>query len=652
MKKYNLKKSYKAKYKVNYGEVLNKGQLEAVLNVEGPQLVIAGAGTGKTRTLVYRVAYLVENGVSPEAILILTFTRRVAREMMRRASSLLDDRCLRVSGGTFHSFAAQILRKFSGAVGYEDNFTIVDKIEAEDIINIIRTEMGFAQRDVRFPKKDIISNVISKSQNRGCSYNDILQEDYTRFANYEDDIRYIANKYVEYKRARMIMDYDDLLSSMHMLLESHDETRKKLSFAYRYIMIDEFQDTNMIQAKIAYLLASEHKNIMVVGDDAQSIYSFRGANFRNIMDFPEVYPQCKVTALEQNYRSVQPILYLTNKIIENARERYSKTLFSEIKAEQKPVYIQAKNEYEQAAFVCQRVLELREEGVDLSDMAVLFRSAFNSHDLEVELSKANIPYVKYGGLKFGEAAHIKDIVSLLRIIYNPFDAVGWHRFLLLHEGIGPKAASEVITEIVDKKAGHSGLLSERFSMAKFKDELVNLHNVIEQIVSRQLKPVEAVELAEHYYVPLMQRSYDDINRRLEDLTSLANIAVEYDGIDRFLSDIALDPPETVEVMPLEREQEKLILSTIHSAKGLEWHTVFIIHLTEGYLPTMYSFSRQEDLEEERRLLYVACTRAKSNLYLVSPQIEYKGHSYYTFSGPSRFLNEVGDFEDLTEQWQL
>ena len=662
MKKYKLKKrtgEAGKQYAINYKKELNPQQYEAVTNIEGPHLVIAGAGSGKTRTLIFRVAYLVENNINPQSILLLTFTRKASQEMMRRAATILDERCRNVSGGTFHSFANFILRKYAVHLKMHPNFSIVDRSDAEDIINIIRTELELNKRKRRFPRKGTLMNVISKAVNKRLPIEDVVFEDYPNYKEEIDDILKVAELYAKFKQEKMVLDYDDLLVKFKELLETDEEVRKKVSNTYKYIMVDEYQDTNKLQAEIAVLLASEHHNIMVVGDDAQSIYSFRGANFRNIMDFPKLFPGARITTLEQNYRSTQPILKLTNAIIEQAKEKYSKTLFSDIEGTQKPVLIDAVDEEEQAAFVSQRVLELREEGIPLNRIAVLFRAGWHSNELEVELKSRNIPYVKYGGLKFAEAAHVKDTLAYMRVLHNVFDEIAWLRLLLLLEGIGPATASRIVGKIYEKAGDLGALVSSEFEKKKFYGDLQKLHMVLWRLSREGLTPARQLEAILEYYTPLFEAKYDDFRRRREDLESLLRISERYGSLEQMLTDMALEPPTTAQVGvdPSDREDEQLVLSTIHSAKGLEWHTVFIIHLVDGYFPGIRSIESDEELEEERRLLYVAATRAERNLYLLTPELEGRSWSSFDpsgliFSEPSRFIGEIPDFEALTETWTM
>ena len=437
------------RFRINYRDELNPAQYEAAITTEGPVLVVAGAGSGKTRTLVYRVARLVETGIDPANLLLLTFTRKAAGEMLRRASLLLDGRCDRVAGGTFHSFANTVLRRHGRAVGLEARFTILDRGDSEDVINLLRAELGLYKKDKRFPRKQAIAEIYSMAVNKSLPLPQLVEDAYSHLLDHLPDLVALHERYAAYKCERQLLDYDDLLVKLRDLLQTSADVRLRLSRVCRYIMVDEYQDTNALQAEIVRLLASGHDNVMAVGDDAQSIYSFRGANFRNIMDFPALFPGARVIALEENYRSTQGILDLTNAIIERARERYTKNLFTSRGPGVAPVLVAAETEQYQSRFVCQRILELREEGVPLSDVAVLFRSSYHSFDLELELSRHDIPFVKRGGFKFIEAAHIKDVLAHLRIVANPRDAVSWHRILLLLEGIGPRSSEDIIRWILE-----------------------------------------------------------------------------------------------------------------------------------------------------------------------------------------------------------
>lgn len=621
---------------------LNPAQLEAVQSTEGPHLIIAGAGSGKTRVLVYRVAYLVQKGVRPDEIHLLTFTRKASEEMLKRASLLLDERCQRVAGGTFHSFANMLLRKYAAILGFSNNFTILDQSDAEDTVNLVRTQLGYHKMDKRFPRKKVLLEVISKSLNKSQDIGDVLYEEYPQFMEWLEDIKKIRDEYTKYKQAKSLLDYDDLLVYLKNLLHLHADVRNSLSRKYRYIMVDEYQDTNKLQAQIVYLLSSAHKNIMVVGDDSQSIYSFRGANFKNIIDFPKIFEGAKIITLEENYRSTQPILNLTNEVIRFSEEKFEKNLFTRKAGSKLPVFVDAQNENAQSRYIADKILELREEGVELKDMAVLFRSGWHSNDLEIELASRNIPFVKYGGQKFVEAAHIKDVISYLRIVYNLFDAVSWQRVLLLMRGVGPKTAERIISEITLSKK--TDVLDKK--LLQKSEDIPALFVLLDKIDPAHQGPAEMIRLFLEYYQPLLKDKYDDFNKRLNDLDSLERIASRYNSLEHFLTDMALEPPERsiFEAGNNDRDDDPLTLSTIHSAKGLEWHTVFLIYVAEGHLPSYLSMENKDAIEEERRLFYVAMTRAKENLFLLKPQIDRAARSYISgrenfsvFTEVSRFL---------------
>ncbi|RJP29615.1 MAG: ATP-dependent helicase [Candidatus Omnitrophota bacterium] len=629
---------------IDYSSELNKAQLQAVESTRGPYLVIAGAGSGKTRVLVYRVAYLVENGVSPEEILLLTFTRKAAEEMLRRASLLLDNRCQRVSGGTFHSFANLMLRRYAKFLSMPSNFTILDQSDAEDAINLMRAQLGLNKTEKRFPRKKAVHEIISKSINKAQPIEDVLYEEYPHFMEWTEEIKNIRDSYNKYKASKFLLDYDDLLIYFRDLLVKNEDIRVKLSKRFKYIMVDEYQDTNKLQAFIACLLASEHHNIMVVGDDAQSIYSFRGANFRNILDFPKIFKEAKIITLEENYRSTQKILNLTNDVIRYSKEGFEKNLYTKRKGGSKPVYIETRDENGQSKFIADKILELREEGVELKDIAVLFRSGWHSNDLEIELSSRDIPFAKYGGQKFVEAAHIKDIVSYLRIMHNASDEISWHRILLLMRGVGSKTATQIINEILVHKQ-YSGIDSK---FTRKIEDLRALFEIFHGLDDCSLtKPAELIRIFMKHYEPLLKEKYDDFNKRLGDLDSLIRIASRYDSLENFLVDLALEPPERniIEAGLRDKDDSGVTLSTIHSAKGLEWHTVFIIYVAEGHLPSYLSLEDEEAIEEERRLFYVASTRAKENLFLLKPHIDRAPRNYFDNAGSvitevSRFLREA------------
>jgi len=640
-----------ARFVINYKNQLNPVQFEAASAVEGAYLIIAGAGTGKTRTLVYRVARLVELGYDPKSILLLTFTRKAANEMMNRAAILLDNRCSKILGGTFHSFANLTLRKYAKPAGLDSSFTILDQSDSQDVINLIRSQAGFITKEKRFPNKQTLNKVFSLSVNTGKKTEQIIEFEYPHFIDQLDKILGIEKVYTEYKRKNNLLDYDDLLVYLKNFLIEFGPAARSLLSTIDFVMVDEYQDTNKLQADLVVGLTQLKKNIMVVGDDSQSIYSFRGANFKNIIEFPILFPDTKIIKLEENYRSVQPILDFTNHILKGAIEKYEKHLYTHKTGGELPIIIAATTENMQSKFIVEKILDLREEGVPLGDIAVLFRSSFFSFDLEIELAKANIPFQKFGGMKFIETAHVKDVLAFLRIAANPKDVVSWYRVLLLHEGIGPKTAQKILDELATARLT---IKANPDSIATFKynDNIARLFQQLYQLHTKQMLPSEKAQLVVDYYYPLFKAKYDDYNKRNKDLEIFLNITENYRSLDSLLADMAIDPviDSVIDIESPDKEEEYLTLSTIHSAKGLEWHSVFIIHAVEGYFPSSRSVESLEQLEEERRLMYVASTRAKQNLFVTYPMNLFDRAAGMTFSKPSRFITELNP--DLAEGWLL
>jgi DNA helicase II / ATP-dependent DNA helicase PcrA len=653
-KQYVLKNTHPATprpSKLDFRKELNEAQFQAVNTVEGPLLIIAGAGTGKTRTLVYRVAHLIDIGVDPRSILLLTFTRRAAEEMLRRASVLIDNRCSQVAGGTFHSFANMVLRQYGRRIDLLPSFTIMDRPDSEDAIQLLRTEMGLNNKDKRFPRKQTVGEIFSMAVNKQTTVADLVDKEYPHLYESLDDLLRLYERYVDYKATKTLVDYDDLLTKLKDLLVRSEEARGHLSRAYQFIMVDEYQDTNHLQSLIVRLLAADHDNVAVVGDDAQSIYSFRGANFRNIMDFPAQFPGTRIIKLEENYRSTQPILNLTNEIIQRAHERYEKRLFTEKGEGETPILVQAESEQMQSRFVCQKILELREEGVPLWDMAVLFRSSFHSFDLEIELTRHNIPFIKRGGFQFMETTHIKDVLAHLRILANPQDTISWNRVLLLLEGVGPQMSQKIVRWLLE---GSHPVERLRSFAAKGKPAqgLKTLAQVF-QVASEAEQPVEQTQYLMQYYAPILKRTHpDDYPKRLKDLEHFQGITERYRNLERLLTDMALEPPNdsVAGVLAVDPDEGPLVLSTIHSAKGLEWHSVFIIWALEGRFPSFYNISSDEELEEERRLLYVAATRAKENLFITYPIKIFDRGLRMVLSRPSQFIEGIS--EELLEPMSL
>jgi DNA helicase-2/ATP-dependent DNA helicase PcrA len=629
-------------FRIRYENALNPSQLEAVTCIEGPLLVIAGAGSGKTRTLTYRVAYLVEKGISPASILLLTFTRKASQEMLRRAARLLDARCEKIAGGTFHSFANAMLRRYASQMGLDPTFGILDRTDAESLIGILRKEMHPATKHRSFPRKKTLADIFSRAVNKGLAIEEIIDYDYPHFASHLAVITRLHQDFQVHKRNHHFLDYDDLLIYLRRLLKDNSEIRNRISSIYRYIMVDEYQDTNTIQAEILYLLTDVNKNIMVVGDDAQSIYAFRGANFRNIIEFPNIFPGTRIITLEENYRSIQPILDLTNVIIDRAREKFSKNLFTRKTGDTLPVMVNAEDEYSQSRFIIDKIKDHHQKGVALNQIAVLFRASFHSFDLEIELSREGFAFVKMGGFKFVESAHIKDILAHMRVIANPYDRISWYRILLLIEKVGPKTAQKIYEATLDEKSGHSGLLTAKLEHIKGLDRLKKL------VATLDIHPMTVCEMGEaiiDYYMPILKNNYDDHPRRAKDLEHLIEIMERYKNLHQFLTDMALEPPNTSFENSLyagASHTDQLILSTIHSAKGLEWHTVFVIWALDGRFPSVHTLHKEEELEEELRLMYVAATRAKENLFFTYPNNVYDRSTGLVLNQPSRYIDHIPD----------
>lgn len=599
-------------------DTLNPAQRSAVITGPGPRLVVAGAGTGKTRTLVHRVAWLLEQGVPPRGIVLLTFTRRAASEMLARVSEMAGITARAVRGGTFHGFANTALRRNARLLGYTPAFTILDRSDAERLVGLCRDELGLSGKGRRFAKRNTILKVLSKAINTQRKVEDILWEEYPQYAADAADFVAIGERYTARKRAQNVMDYDDLLVNLAELLAKHPEARRRMSEAALHVLVDEYQDTNRLQASIALLLSSSHGNLMVVGDEAQSIYGFRGAAVENILDFGDVFPEAEIIKLEHNYRSTQPILDLANAVLDSARQGYDKRLFTDLEGGDKPILVDAVDEQEQAVFITQQVLALREDGVPLEQMAVLFRSASHANMLEVNLTQANIPFRKFGGIRFAEAAHVKDVFALLRLVANPRDELAWLRVLEWFRGLGAKSAQQITTAIV---ASDDGVLqADAYIKRKFGPDLVSLAAALNAADGLRHDLPALVDQLVTWYRGRMADLYEDAKRRQKDLDTLLVLAGGYRDLEHFLAEVALDPPSSSDVEGSEREDEWLTLSTIHSAKGLEWGVVFVMHLGDGHFPSGFTLDDPEQVEEERRLFYVAVTRARRTLYMVRPRL--------------------------------
>lgn len=627
----------------NLAAELNPEQAAAATFGDGPLLIIAGAGTGKTRTLVYRVAHLIERGVPAERILLLTFTRRAAQEMIQRAERLVGSASRHVAGGTFHGTGHRLLRRFGAAAGIPADFTIMDQGDAEDLMQISRAQLGLGETKKRFPKKETLHYIYSRHINTEIAVDDILRDEYPQFVDYKADIARVFGDYTERKAGRNLVDYDDLLLFWQAMLESAPALADRIAGLYDHILVDEYQDTNILQARVLKGMCRGHRNITVVGDDAQSIYSFRGASFRNILDFPREFPGTTMVTLEQNYRSTQPILDVTNTLISRADERFTKNLWTRREGGERPWLVSVQDESQQTRFVVERILELHEEGTPLREMAVLFRAGYMSADLEIELTNRKIPFEKWGGLKFLEAAHVKDVLAFLRILENPRDEVSWYRILLLLPGIGEATARAAITAMAahawDPKAFQRWAPPPRARAAH-----VTLGVLLEQLggadeegrVGHDLARVRLV------YDDILRERYDRVEPRLADLDQLQVIAGGYPSRGAFLSALALEPPQATQDLAggTTDEDDALILSTVHSAKGKEWDAVFLIWAVDGFFPMARSMNDDDELEEERRLMYVALTRARNHLAVTYPLNSYGSRrgADYSIDQMSRFLD--------------
>ncbi|MEP6991090.1 MAG: ATP-dependent helicase [bacterium] len=628
---------------------LNADQARAVTFGDAPLLVIAGAGTGKTRTLIHRVAALVERGVAPERILLLTFTRRAAGEMLGRAEKLVGAAGARVHGGTFHSVGHRLLRQFGPSAGLPADFTIMDQSDAEDLMQLARGAMGFAKTSRRFPKKETLHWLYSRHINTELPLDELLHRDVPHFLEYQEQISALFADYTLRKQERNLVDYDDLLLFWAIMLEASPELQSRIAGMYEHVLVDEYQDTNLLQARVLRGMCTGHRRITVVGDDAQSIYAFRGAHFRNILDFPRQFPGATIVTLAQNYRSTQPILDLSNIVISRAEERFTKDLFTERTGGEKPWLVTAKDEAQQTRFVVDRVLQLHESGVPLHEMAVLVRAGYMSADLEIELANRKIPFEKWGGLKFLEAAHVKDVLAFLRVSENPRDEVSWYRILMLMPGIGDTTARELM-KAMEERAWDPDAFTHLVAPPRAREAHRSLAVLLRQLRGATNRDGEAggakvasdIAAIRALYDAVLKEKYDRPEARLADLDQLRTISAGYPSRSNFLSALALDPPSNTQDLAggSESESDALVLSTVHSAKGKEWKAVFVIWAVDGWFPSSKAVEDPDELEEERRLMYVALTRAKDELAVIYPMQVYGSRrgAEYSFDQLSRFLD--------------
>ncbi|MDR2386076.1 MAG: UvrD-helicase domain-containing protein [Deltaproteobacteria bacterium] len=622
--------------------LLNQSQYEAATHMEGPLLIVAGAGSGKTRTLVYRVAWLIDQGIAPSSILLLTFTRKAAEEMLSRCEDILGGMEGRVAGGTFHALANSILRVYAPKLGFSNRFVIMDRDDSVSLLGKIRSEEHTASRNAKFPKRDTIQNIFSQTVNKDLTVSQVLKKSYPHLQDFTPGLERIFTAYGTQKAQRNLMDFDDLLFYFEKLLIQNEEVKNEIAARYDYILVDEYQDTNAIQARITAFLGLGHKNVTAVGDEAQSIYSFRGANFRNIIDFPNIYQGTKILTLEENYRSHPQILYVANHLLGQAQERFEKVLRPTRTDGPLVKIITLADLHQEAIRVADLIEADLESGLSLPDMAVLFRASSHSFELEAELVRRRLPYTKFGGRKFLESAHTKDFLSYLRLSVNPFDEISLRRVLIHVHGLGPKSLDSIVNWAL-ANPDYMGLLDQaKLTRSASKEGLTELKDLLVAISQKDLGPKEVTELVFKYYSAKLPELYpDDHPDRLMDLKEFKPMAERATSLVAFLDDLTLDPPNNLSVGQ-GHERNDLTLSTVHSAKGLEWPRVYLISAVEGRFPS--SYAKATETEEELRLMYVAVTRAQDRLVITMPLwCPSWGASN---NGPTRFLAKID--HDLVE----
>ena len=668
-----------ADLRIDYAQELNTQQYEAVTAEPGPSLVLAGAGAGKTRTLTYRVAWLIENGIPADRILLLTFTNKSAREMMERVGDLLGGSVMDLWGGTFHSIGVRILRLHADRLGYRRDFTIADREDAKDLLNACITDAGIDVKAVRFPKAEALSDLFSMQVNTGQTLEEVTGGLEGPFAGVMDSIRLVQRKYAERKRQAGLMDFDDLLVLWLRLLQDFPDIAETYQRRFQFVLVDEYQDTNVLQATLLDCLTLRHRNLMAVGDDAQSIYSWRGANFANILKFPERHAGAQVFKIETNYRSTPEILALANAAIAANLRQFPKALQAHRSSGQKPALIVSTDAREQAAFIAQRALELRDEGIPLNEICVLYRSHFHALELQMELTRRDIPFVITSGIRFFEQAHIKDVAAYLKLIANPSDELAFKRLARMLPGVGGKSADTLWAAFSARFLPSSDSTPE-FEVSDNDGALPAVRPIAPELsaISRSVPKKAAVAWAqftatiaqcesperrsqpgrlirwvlEADYEDYLRKTYENARNRLEDLTQLAAYADSFEDTSLFLSELALQSNlEAEQSQPREGEEEdQLRLSTVHQAKGLEFRAVFVIMLCDGLFPSGRSAETADGEEEERRLFYVALTRAKDELYLCRPLLRFMAGAGEAFQPPSRFLGEFP--ENLIEEWKI
>lgn len=633
---------------IDYEGELNEEQLRVVMEEGGPLLVIAGAGSGKTRTLTYRVARLIESGVRPERILLATFTNKASKSMLSRVTSLTDADLTHIWGGTFHHIAHLILRKNAPLLDYERNFSIIDNEDASQLINACISEKGIGEKENKFPKGDVIHSIISLSLNTETPLEEVIENKYSFLCSAIDDIKAISALFMIRKKNLNVMDFDDLLINWKKLLVNFPDVMMRYSERFLHVLVDEYQDTNIIQAEIIDLMASHHRNLMVVGDDSQSIYAFRGANYANIFHFPKRYPDCKIYKLEINYRSTPEILHLANLSIINNENQFQKELRAVRKKGPRPVLVPTDNVSQQANFVTQRILELHREGVPLDEIAVLYRAHYHSMELQMELTRRGVPYEIRSGIRFFEQAHIKDVTAYMRMIVNPFDELAWKRVLKLYKNIGKVTADKIWKYVSNHEKPLIAAIQDDFSHCAARTvapSLLTFRNTLKILLDTSSKinpPAMINALLDNGYREYLQERYLDTVSREEDLKQLGSFAEAFPSLENFLSEVALmtNMTEEEEDNHDTPQKGKIILTTIHQAKGLEWSVVMMIWCADGMFPLARALKDAQGEEEERRLFYVATTRAKDQLYLCYPLVDYSRGMGNMVVNPSRFIREL------------
>ncbi|MBV9490140.1 MAG: ATP-dependent helicase [Verrucomicrobia bacterium] len=643
---------------INYRAELNDQQYTAVTSPPGPALVLAGAGSGKTRTLTYRVAWLLDNGVEPESILLLTFTNRAAREMLARVQGLLPMETRTIWGGTFHSVGNRLLRRHPQEVGFRAGFTIMDREDQQDLLAAVIASAGIDPKQIRIPTAEVMGDMFSFALNTERPLPAVIVERYKRFAPLTSQIALIQERYEARKRAANAMDFDDLLVKTVQLLRANPGIAEFYQRSFQFVLVDEYQDTNKLQADFVDLLVQRHRSLMVVGDDAQSIYSWRGANFQNILDFPKRYPEAAIYKIEINYRSVPEVLAVANAAIRANTKQFRKTLHAHRpEGAIKPALAPLLDNNQQAYFVAQRILELREEGIELNEVAVLYRAHYQSLELQLAFTRSGIPFFITSGLRFFEQAHIKDVAAFMKFVTNPADEVAFKRMVRLLPGVAVKTAEKLwaqLSAVPEEARTTFGAWLARGSVSeKSRRAWQQLRDTLDEIAPER-KPVGPAamlrSILEASYDEYLQSKYANYEQRKEDLTTLETFARTFSDPVEFLSQLSLMATGDTENIGREDETEKVTLSTIHQAKGLEWRLVFVVWMADGMFPTARSLDSLEALEEERRLFYVAVTRAKDELYLTYPLSWPTGAPDQRLQRPSRFLKEIP--ANLLEEWRV